>query len=86
MAIEFSIQPTPNPNAIKFDASEKFLNGRLSARVGDETDSPLAKALLSIDGVESIFGFENFITVNKTMDSDWNQLMPEIEKALDENA
>ncbi|MBH0155607.1 NifU N-terminal domain-containing protein [Fictibacillus sp. 5RED26] len=86
MAVEFSIQPTPNPNAIKFDGSEKFLEGRLSARVGDESDSTLAKALLSIDGVESIFGFENFITVNKTNDSDWNELMPEIQKALEENA
>ncbi|MFC0237892.1 NifU N-terminal domain-containing protein [Fictibacillus phosphorivorans] len=86
MAVEFSIQPTPNPNAIKFDGSEKFLEGRLSARVGDESDSPLAKALLSIDGVESIFGFENFITVNKTNDSDWNDIMPEIQKALEENA
>ncbi len=86
MAIEFSIQPTPNPNAIKFDGSEKFLEGRLSARVGEESDSALAKALLSIDGVESIFGFENFITVNKTNDSDWNELMPEIQNALEENA
>jgi predicted kinase len=86
MAIEFSIQPTPNPNAIKFDGSEKFLDGRLSARVGDNSDSALAKALLSIDGVESIFGFENFITVNKTNDSDWSDLVPEIEKALSENA
>ena len=85
MAIEFSIQPTPNPNAIKFDASEKFIEGRLSARAGDDPVSPLAKALLSIDGVESIFGFENFVTVNKTIDSDWNELIPEIEKALDEH-
>jgi hypothetical protein len=86
LAIEFSIQPTPNPNAIKFDGSQKFIEGRLSARVGDEPNSPLAKALLSIDGVESIFGFENFITVNKTIDSDWNDLISEIEKALNEHA
>ncbi|MFC7371772.1 NifU N-terminal domain-containing protein [Fictibacillus iocasae] len=81
--MEFSIQQTPNPNAIKFGGESKFLEGRLSARAGDEPDSELAKDLLSIDGVESIFGFEDFITVNKTADSDWNNLLPEIEKALD---
>jgi hypothetical protein len=81
--MEFSIQQTPNPNAVKFSGDSKFLEGRLSARAGDDHESPLAKELLSIDGVESIFGFEDFITVNKTADSDWNDLIPAIEKALD---
>ncbi|EIT84565.1 Scaffold protein Nfu/NifU [Fictibacillus macauensis ZFHKF-1] len=84
MALIFNLQPTPNPNAIKFDGSEAFLEGRLSAKAGDDLDSmsELAKSLLAVDGVESIFGFQDFITVNKFSDSNWDDIVPHIQEIL----
>ncbi|MGG1571868.1 NifU N-terminal domain-containing protein [Fictibacillus sp. NRS-1165] len=83
MAVDFGIQPTPNPNSLKFSASQPFLEGRLSARAGEATDSDLANSLLAIEGVESIFGFQDFITVNKFPESDWDELVPHIQKVLE---
>ncbi|UZJ77419.1 NifU N-terminal domain-containing protein [Fictibacillus sp. KU28468] len=83
MSVEFGIQPTPNPHALKFSASQPFLEGRLSARAGDTPDSELAQSLIGIDGVESIFGFQDFITVNKFPESDWDELVPQIQKVLE---
>ncbi|KSU84816.1 NifU N-terminal domain-containing protein [Fictibacillus enclensis] len=83
MALEFAIEPTPNPNALKFSASQPFLEGRLSARAGDNSDSPLAASLLAIDGVESIFGFQDFLTVNKFAEADWETLVPHIKEVLE---
>lgn len=83
MALEFTVEPTPNPNSLKFTGSSAFLEGRLSARAGDSTDSTLAQSLLAVDGVESIFGFQDFITVNKFPESDWNDLVPHIQEVLE---
>jgi hypothetical protein len=43
----------------------------------------LAQKLLELNGVDNIFGYEHFVTVNKTFDADWNDLLPEIEKVFE---
>ncbi|WLD94878.1 NifU N-terminal domain-containing protein [Alkalihalobacillus sp. AL-G] len=85
MAVEFSIDPTPNPNALKFSASQAIFEGRLSYRTGDNPDDVVASALLNIDGVESIFGFQDFITINKTPDSDWDTIVPHVQEVFENN-
>ncbi|WP_349410221.1 NifU N-terminal domain-containing protein [Pseudalkalibacillus sp. SCS-8] len=82
MAVEFSIDPTPNPNALKFSANQPLFEGRLSYRQGDNPDDAVASALLKIDGVESIFGFQDFITINKTMDGDWDTIVPQVQEVF----
>lgn len=70
---------TPNPDSMKFyPAGIKILeNGtadfpNLKAAKG----SPLARALLSVEGVNSVFFSQDFVTVNKTTDTPWNTLKP----------
>lgn len=84
MSIEISAEPTPNPNAIKFTANQPIVEGTgsLSVSKNQETDHPLAQKLLTIDGVASIFGINDFITVNKTPEADWDALMPQIEETF----
>ncbi|HET7629689.1 MAG TPA: NifU N-terminal domain-containing protein [Bacillales bacterium] len=76
-------EPTPNPNAMKFTALDgPLFEGRVMAKKGDDPDHELLKQLLAIEGVDNLFGFQDFLTVNKTMDADWNALMPKIEEAF----
>ncbi|WP_221563770.1 NifU N-terminal domain-containing protein [Alkalihalobacillus sp. TS-13] len=82
MTVEFTIDPTPNPNALKFSANQPLFDGRLSYRKGDAPEDEVASALLDIEGVESIFGFQDFITVNKTPDGDWDQIVPEVQEVF----
>ncbi|MDQ0257992.1 hypothetical protein J2S74_005455 [Evansella vedderi] len=86
MAIEVRAEATPNPNAMKFTASEVLFEGTGSAsfKKGDNPDHPLAKALLAIEGVDNIFGYQDFVTVNKEIDADWDTLLPKIEEAFNQ--
>ncbi|MBU9721833.1 MULTISPECIES: NifU N-terminal domain-containing protein [Bacillaceae] len=84
MAIEVRAEATPNPNAMKFTANQVLFEGTGSAsfKKGEETDHSLAKELLQIEGVDNIFGFQDFVTVNKEMDAEWDALLPKIEEAF----
>jgi len=84
MSIDVRVDRTPNPNAMKFTSAKKLFEGRLIASKGDTVDSPLAQELLKLEGVDNIFGYEDFITVNKTFDADWNDLLPQIEAIFNE--
>ena len=71
---------TPNPLTLK------FLPGRLVIKEGtafyknesEALNSPLAKELFSVDGVNGVFFGSDFITVTKVEDLDWQTLKPEI--------
>jgi len=85
MAINIKGEATPNPNAMKFTANQVLFEGSGSAsfKKGADTDHPLAKELLSLEGVDNIFGYQDFVTVNKEMGADWDSLLPEIQKAFE---
>ena len=77
-------EQTPNPLTLK------FLPGRLVIKEGtafyknesEALDSPLAKKIFAIDGVNSVFFSSDFITVTKVEDLDWQTLKPEILGAI----
>lgn len=77
-------QATPNPNAMKITASENLFtgNGSVNAKKGDTPDHPLLAELLKLDGVDNLFGFQDFVTVNKMPDADWEDLKPKIEEVF----
>lgn len=78
--MEIKIDSTPNPNAMKFTStSGAFFQGRVIHNKGDNPEHPLVKQLLDVEGVDNIFGYEDFITVNKTFSSDWDTIMPQLE-------
>ena len=68
-------QPTPNPNSLKFLPEKKVSKiGPLEVRKKNESKNELIRNILSIDGVEGIFLSENFLSVNKVEDKNWEDL------------
>ena len=78
------VEPTPNP------ATLKFLPGKTVMSQGtqfyqDETsagNSMLAQKLFQINGVESVFYGQDFITISKNEKSNWTLLKPAIMGAI----
>lgn len=80
-------QPTPNPNAIKFNVNVAVTEGGSQSFTSKEAaqDSPLASALFALEGVASVFMLGNFITVNKDPAASWNELVPSVIEAIEEH-
>ena len=68
-------ESTPNPNSLKFVLEKEIYEGDAVEfnNQSQAENSLLAQKLLSIDGVEKILIFKNFITINKSKYS-WDQL------------
>ena len=77
------IQPTPNPNAVKF-----MLDGEVAAQptsffnAEQAINHPLAKKLFAIPGVSSLLLLGDFITVNKQPDVEWRDITKAVETVL----
>jgi Fe-S cluster biogenesis protein NfuA len=74
------IQETPNPNAVKFILKEAVSNG-----TSHSFDSPekargdkLAKSLFEVGEVVSVFYMDKMVTVEKTDETDWDELLPNL--------
>ena len=72
---------TPNPETLK------FLPGRVVMKKGTaffqksqkgNPNSPFAKSLFEIDGVEGVFFGSDFITITKNKNATWDIIKPEI--------
>lgn len=68
-------EPTSNPNAVKFNLNRPINSHR----------TPLTQALQTLSQIENIHFFENSITVFKKANSDWGNLIPQVEKVILEN-
>ena len=66
---------TPNPNSLKFLPGKKVSNsGPYEITKKDNVQNELVRNILSINGVESIFLGEDFISVNKDDLTKWDDL------------
>ena len=66
---------TPNPNSLKFLPGKKVSNiGILEITKKNEVNNELVKNLLSVDGVEGILLANDFISVNKSKDIEWEEI------------
>ena len=66
---------TPNPNSLKFLPEKKVSNsGPYEILKKDGIKNDLVRNILSINGVESIFLGEDFISVNKNDTIDWEDI------------
>ena len=70
------IEPTPNPNAMKFILKEPLTWGisRSYDNAGAAKDDKLAAALFDIEHVTNVFYVDHWITVNQDGKADWNEL------------
>jgi len=71
------IEPTPNPNAMKFILREPLTWGvtRSYDRPEQAADDPLAKALFDIEHVTNVFYVDHWVTVTQDGGTDWQELM-----------
>ena len=68
-------QVTPNPNSLKFLPDKRVsLIGPKEITEISETRNELIKNILSMDGVKSVFLSDDFISVNKYNEFEWEDL------------
>lgn len=69
-------EATPNPNAKKFTTDKIIFEGTNSISVmpGDTSEYDIMNDLMKLDDVDNVFGYQNFITVNKHFDVEWDDL------------
>ena len=71
---------TPNPNAMKFTL-DVTLSERIDTTRGEGTESPFARAMLEVEGVASVFGVNDFVTITREADADWDPIVCAVEDA-----
>jgi len=79
--------PTPNPNAGKFTLNRKVVEGGASKSFYNADDAAgdlLASALFDIEGVASLFMVDDFVTVTKAPNADWQTLIPRVQAAIEQ--
>ena len=68
-------QTTPNPNSLKFIPGKKVSNnGSVEVIEKNQINNELIRNIFSINGVTSLFLGEDFLSVNKKADSEWEDL------------
>ena len=83
--MEIIVQPTPNPNALKFILEKDVkTEGKVSFKTPQDCkDVSLAAALFDLRGVDQIHFFQNVITVSKFSFEDWDSLEPAIQTCIE---
>lgn len=75
------IEPTPNPNAMKFVLDQPITMGFMTHSFESPEDAeaiPLAKEIFAIKDVISVYFADRWITVTQNGDSHWPELLREI--------
>jgi Fe-S cluster biogenesis protein NfuA len=68
-------QKTPNPNSLKFIPGKLVSNnGSFEINNKDEVNNDLIRNILSINGVTGIFLGEDFLSVNKKENANWEDV------------
>ena len=92
--LEITAQGTPNPNAAKFTLNRVVAAqgstyrlpvppvGGTQAGDASGTMPGWARELLSIAGITQVFAINNFVSVNKTPEAEWQVIGPQIEQVL----
>ena len=66
---------TPNPNSLKFLPGKKVSNsGPYEITNKDQINNELVKNILSVSGVEGVFLGQDFISVNKSEQKNWDEI------------
>jgi hypothetical protein len=79
------VQPTPNPNALKFLLDRPIAEQPASFfDAGAARDHPVASRLFAIRGVSSLLLLGDFVTVNKSPDASWSEIKGRVKRALSE--
>jgi Fe-S cluster biogenesis protein NfuA len=77
---------TPNPETMKFVANKLLYPGKSIEFASEESasPSPLAKELFGFPFIRGVCIASNFITLTKTADTDWNDIIPSLREFMKE--
>jgi len=84
--ISIYTEMTPNPETMKFVANKLLYPGKIIdfPDVESARPSPLAIELFGFPFIKSVFIASNFVTLTKTADTDWDDVIPTIRQFLKE--
>lgn len=77
---------TPNPETLKFVANKLLYPGKSIDFQNEKEAGPslLARELFGFPFIKGVFIASNFITLTKTADTDWNEIIPSLRDFLKE--
>ena len=84
--ISIYTEMTPNPETMKFVANKLLYPGKSIdfPDVESAKPSPLATELFGFPFIKSVFIASNFVTLTKTAETDWDDVIPAIRQFLKE--
>ena len=84
--ISIYTEMTPNPETMKFVANKLLYPGKSIdfPDVESARPSPLATELFGFPFIKAVFIASNFVTLTKTAETDWNDVIPAIRDFLKE--
>ena len=74
-------QPTPNPDAMKFNLDVTLPATINFADAAAAADHPFARAVFEADGVASVLGVNDFVTITRRPGSDWDAIVAAVKQA-----
>ena len=77
--------PTPNPNAMKYDLDVRLPATMNLNNAEAAAGNPFAEAIFAVEGVQSLFGVNNFVTVTRKPGADWDAITAGVQKAAAEH-
>lgn len=80
-------ESTPNPATLKFLPGQTVLETGTAdfTTIEAAAASPLATAIFALDGVDGVFFGNDFVTVTKSADTEWDHIKPAILGAVMEH-
>jgi hypothetical protein len=79
------VQPTPNPNALKFVLDRPIAEQPTSFLSAEAAQGHrIAGRFFAIPGVSSLLLLGDFVTVNKTSDASWADIRDQVRRVLSE--
>ena len=84
--INYHVQPTPNPNALKFIFDQQLKIGNyVSYKTPVECgENNLAINLFTVRGIDQLHFFENTLTITKFNYETWDEIEPKLKQVFDE--
>jgi len=81
------VDETPNPNALKFTVDKVIFDGTDSVSVmpGDTSEYDIMNDLMNLEGVDNVFGYQNFITVNEQFGAEWDVLRSQVIEVIEKH-
>ena len=76
-----SPSPTPNPNAMKFTLDVALPSTMNVTSAPAAVGNKFAEAVFAAGGVASLFGVNDFITVTRELDADWDPIVAAVQDA-----